>query len=230
MEQRDYVRAGWQLILDEADMRELMKTYHFESSQRDVLERVYQSLQKEMQPEADLRFADEKVCSEIPFIGEEHSIIGTVTLGDGIDKLLQTYYQANRVLEAYAADCLSMELLRKGYTQFEQLVHAECGQWPEKYEFIGDKYPLDTIPQLLSCLPETAIRANSAYALFPGKSVLFVAGLSKERKGCALRLCEECDAKHCANKKRARNYGEMQIFGIRDRIIPPRLWAAEKGR
>lgn len=213
MEQRNYTRTRWHLLLTEDEVSELMQMYHFDSSQQEVLAQVYQNLQKRMLPEADLRFADAKVREMLPFINENQYIIGAITLGDGVDKLLQFYYQTNRVMEAYAADCLCMALLRKSYEQFEEFVYEECGQWAEKYEFVGDKYPLETIPQILSCLPQTVLRANPAYALLPGKSVLFVSALSEERKGCALRLCEECSANNCINKKRAKNYGEMQIFG-----------------
>ncbi len=206
------------LSLEEMDFDKIRKQYHFEISHQEQLHEVYEDLKKTMTPIANLRFIDKEAKNRLSFVKENEYIIGAITLGIGVDELLNNYYHTNHLFEAYVADCLCMALLSKSYEQFEALVYAECGQWPEKYEFIGDNYPIESISEILKCISKTTITHNEAYALIPSKSVVFLITSFNEKKRCALQICNNCSNISCTNKRKAFSYGEMQIFGRGSRV------------
>jgi len=206
------------LSLEETDFIKIRKQYHFDISHQEQLNEVYEDLKKIITPIANITIMDGETKERLFSIKKSDYLIGTITLGKGVDELLNSYHQTNRVFEAYAADCICMELLSKSYEQFEALVYEECGQWPDKYEFIGDNYPVESISEILKCVPQTTITHNQAYALIPSKSVIFLSALSNERKGCALCICDNCSNKECNNNKQVLSYGEMQIFGRGNRV------------
>ncbi|MFA9464465.1 MAG: hypothetical protein ACERKN_09250 [Velocimicrobium sp.] len=205
------------LQLEERERMEILKKYHFEDKHERECKLVYEELIDAMEVVSNLTRVNGETKERLSFVDKANYLIGMITLGEGVDGLLQKYYHANRVFEAYMADCLCMELLRSGYEQFESFVYEECGEWPEKYDFIGDNYPIESILEIIKYVPQDIITHNQAYALIPSKSVVFLSTLSPQKKDCMLQICENCKNTMCEKQKmRPQNYGEMQIFRRRN--------------
>ena len=209
----NYRETSLNIELKELDFLKIINKYHFDSKHRERLNEVYKALKKVIKPIANITIVEKEAKERLSFVTESRYIIGMITLGIEVDQLLMEYHKANKVFEAYALDCLGMELLSICYEQFETFTYQICGQWPEKYEFIGDNYPLESIQEILNFVPQTKITRNQAYILIPSKSVVFLSTLSNQKKECALHMCDNCSNKNCKMQRKARNYGEIQIFG-----------------
>ena len=61
---------------------------------------------------------------------------GLITLGSGPDNLIAAYQDKGQLSKAYAAECLSLELLSDCYRQLKEIVFRERRQFLETWIFV----------------------------------------------------------------------------------------------
>lgn len=237
MSEKDYDMKGNKLnskklkveLIDE-DLHLLMERYHYEESDFTQLQHVYYALEP---------FVETKVYWEYnpayDFVEYEDYAVVAITLGNYFDKMQEIYQDSQNLREAYMMDCIGAELLMKAYQETNGWIQSETALWSSKIEFIGEKYPLERMAEILEHmnLPKeqeanTCFYCNEAYMLFPLKSAIYITALQKVKPGepaeC-LTICESCSNKGCSNriqekkangeKKEKDNwtYGYQKIFG-----------------
>lgn len=213
MNKKIYAEFNLNLELKESDFETMRKRYHFDNQHKTILQTIYSNLKQAVKPVGNITFVQSHAKERLSFVEKKEYSISMISLGAGVDQLLEQYHLENKVFEAYALDCLALELLNKSYEQMEGLIYQICGQWPEKYRFIGDNYPMSSLDEIFQFVPQTMITHNKAYALLPSKSVVFLSTLSKEKRNCVLHMCSNCKNKTCdMRKEKAKCYGEIRIF------------------
>lgn len=153
---------------------------------------------------------------------QEEEILVVMTLGKQFDKLMDRYETEGELLKAYALECLAMEILRKAYGLFEDVLYDHMGKYPCEFRFL-DEEQMKKIPEILSRLDIDEVQCNESFALIPQKTVVFLTELSEERNADCTRICENCGQKNCPNRKEKKaqeekavlNYGYQRILGNR---------------
>lgn len=205
-----------QIGLSKEEIRSLIGRYHFEDTDLLGMEYLYKAMEPLVRPKVFY-----EINPVLPFFEYDKCVISIVTLGKYVDLLEDIYSSAGNVSEAYRIDCLSLELLNKAYAAIHKIVNDETGQWMEGYDFIGDKYPLEKITEILDYSGQKEVTCNAFFALQPKKSVIFAANLTDKREKSNCNVCSRCKNKGCSNRKednRAHSenhlsYGYQSIFG-----------------
>lgn len=205
-----------QIGLSKEEIKSLIGRYHFEDTGLLGMEYLYKAMEPLVRPKVFY-----EINPVLPFIKYDKCVISIVTLGKYVDLLENIYSLAGNVSEAYKIDCLSLELLDKTYAAINKIVNDETGQWVEGYDFIGDRYPLEKITEILDYSGQKEVTCNAFFALQPKNSVIFAANLSDKRENSNCNVCSRCRNKGCPNRKednRARpennlSYGYQKIFG-----------------
>lgn len=205
--------------LNEDMFDDYARRYHFSTEQLPLLKEWKKEWMQVVDPCIGLiKIQPEDLESLSLESGKEWMII-MVTLGMKVDEFEDSFQKEGNLLGAYGIDCLSMMMLHHIYEQIPQILHENCGLWPGKYEFIGDKYPIESMPLFVDYIAQDCIKYNQAFALTPKKSVIFLSTMGPEQNSKVCDICSNCGNKSClVYNQSARNYGEAQIFRER-RII-----------
>lgn len=155
-------------------------------------------------------------------IAQEDGIVVVMTLGKQFDKLMEQYETEGELLKAYALECFAMEILRKAYGLFENVLYSHIGKYPGEFRFL-DEEQMKKVPEILSQLDIDEVQCNEAFALIPQKTVVFFTQLSKEKKTDCTRICKNCGQRNCSSRiqekkreeKTVLNYGYQRILGNR---------------
>lgn len=204
------------------DIEQLSKKYHFYQEDIGLIQSVYDTMLSYIHGEIFTKMVKEDALQfiDVPISREAQYATAIVTLGAGVDKLQESYLEEETIKEAYIIECLSGELLIKAYTRLEEILYCETGLHRSSYEFLGDRYPLQMIPEVFRYLEQDTVTYNKAYELVPLKSVVLFVELKKEENSqkCApLNICVNCNNMQCENRSkevtgRNLNYGYQRIF------------------
>lgn len=173
------------LRLSQTDMERAQKRYHFEDHKY-LFTEIYKKLVKQIQPV--LYYNYEQI--------DRNKMIGVISLGTAPDICMDDYQQQELFLEAYAVDCLSLELLNCSYRQLKEIVYREQRQFLEAMHFCDTEELKVLIPKLKCLWPSFPVQVNDAGALIPSKTVVFYGYLSTQ--ACTLEhVCATCSRKDC---------------------------------
>ena len=106
--------------LTRAELTEAAARYHFgkmaEAGEAGGLPGVYERLQKAVD------------CRAVYGLDEERrEAAAVITLGEHVDALQEAYQRQGLLTEAYQADCLCRELLRKGNRVLDEVIRERAG-------------------------------------------------------------------------------------------------------
>lgn len=132
---------------------------------------------------------------------KEEAIVAAVTLGTEFDDMECGYGSRGEILKSYRMDCIGMEILMEVYDQMVQTVYEREGLWIDKFDFIGDGYPLSLLKEAMDYLGMEHIKYNESSMLIPKKSVVFVGRLSQKKPESGCRICKDCGNLSCSSKK-----------------------------
>ena len=180
-----------QLVLDDKAIDNLIKRYHFSSADRGMLKSL---------AEAALPLTDGKAYYEIKDDGAYALCV--CTLGAYFDRLQSIYLDKDCISEGYMLDCIGLELLSFSYEQLIKYLQERYGKWAISMEFIGEKYPMEMLPELLREFDGSGISCNEEFMLSPLKSVLFFLSLSDKDVGAKpCDICVNCGNVRCMFRK-----------------------------
>lgn len=209
MNDRDRKKAGQDGIavacrlhpeLTRAELAEAAARYHFgdtvEAGEAGLPE-IYERLQKAVD------------CRAVYGLNEEkREAAAVITLGACVDALQEAYQRQGLLTEAYQADCLCRELLRKGNRALDEAIRERAGLYAERYLFPGQNLPLEEMKGIftrleegLRCIPahgegsdrRLPVYLLPGYVLLPRQSVAYVIRLSESARTECAGICAECE-------------------------------------
>ena len=210
MNDRDRKKAGQDGIavacrlhpeLTRAELAEAAARYHFgkmaEAGEAGGLPGVYERLQKAVD------------CRAVYGLDEERrEAAAVITLGEHVDALQEAYQRQGLLTEAYQADCLCRELLRKGNRVLDEVIRERAGLYAERYLFPGQNLPLEKMEGIFTRLEEglrcgpahgegptrrIPVRLLPGYVLLPRQSIAYVIRLSESARTECAGICAECE-------------------------------------
>ena len=187
--------------LTRAELTEAAARYHFgkmaEAGEAGGLPGVYERLQKAVD------------CRAVYGLDEERrEAAAVITLGEHVDALQEEYQRQGLLTEAYQADCLCRELLRKGNRVLDEVIRERAGLYAERYLFPGQNLPLEKMEGIFTRLEEglrcgpahgegptrrIPVRLLPGYVLLPRQSVAYVIRLSESARTECAGICAECE-------------------------------------
>ena len=187
--------------LTRAELTEAAARYHFgkmaEAGEAGGLPGVYERLQKAVD------------CRAVYGLDEERrEAAAVITLGEHVDALQEAYQRQGLLTEAYQADCLCRELLRKGNRALDEVIRERAGLYAERYLFPGQNLPLEEMEGIFTRLEEglrcgpahgegpdrrLPVRLLPGYVLLPRQSVAYVIRLSESARTECAGICAECE-------------------------------------
>lgn len=173
------------LRLSQTDILKASKRYHFDEHQKLFYE-IYKKLVKQIQPVLYYNYE----------YFDRNRMIGIISLGTAPDSFIDRYQHQERFLEAYAVDCLSLELLSCSYKQLKEIVYREQRQFLENMHFCDTEELIALIPKLKQSWSSFPITVNDSGALLPSKTVVFYGYLG--RQTCSFEhACKTCSRQDC---------------------------------
>lgn len=167
------------------DIEKASKRYHFAEHKKLFCE-IYKKLVKQIQPVLYYNYE----------YFDRNKMVGVISLGTAPDLLIDQYQQQERFLEAYAVDCLSLELLSCSYKQLKEIVYREQRQFLAEIHFCETEELVTLIPKLKRSCSSFPVVVNEAGALLPSKTVVFYGYLG--RQGCSFEhMCTTCSKQDC---------------------------------
>lgn len=226
-----------QLNLSEEDLHRMLERYHYEAKDLSMLRHLYYAIEPVLDGwcyyETDVSY---------PFLDLQQQAAVLVTLGKGVDRIMEAYQESGCIEEAYMLDCIGSELLWSAYGMVQELLWESQGLWQTHMEFPGDTYPLEAIATVLdhmrmewnkACAADgqedffNKIQYNEAYMLSPQKSAVYMVKADKYRPEHQAvtnhSICDNCSNVFCPNraawgkeKDRRWTYGYQTIFRKKD--------------
>lgn len=199
--------------LGTAGVERVLKRYHFEAEARAALE----TLEKAVRPLLQARAYYCWNPAGIPAEGRMAAVL--LTLGDGFDALQDLYLERQCVSEGYMLDCIGMELLMEAYEECVRRLQQECGEYASRLEFLGDRYPLELLEELMPLTGARGITYNDQYVMTPRKTVAFLVPMEEQEKpredpAQLLHICANCTNRTCEMRQEIpATYGYQRIFG-----------------
>ena len=205
-----------QPVLKKENMENVIRQYHFRTSDYETLYSLYQALQPLLRAQGYYVWQPEELKTGLACYAAVF-----LTLGDGPDRLQELYLRQSCVSEAYMLDCICSELLSVAYKDFAGQMQKRTGYLAVQLHFIGDRYPFSMIDQMAALMDQTVITYNSQYVMTPKNSVAFLIEMKECEKHAAehqrvqlKHLCADCSNKDCAYRKNENfSYGYQRIFG-----------------
>lgn len=170
--------------LTKQELNGMLEKYHFPPEELLTLCSIYDFLIPLVQAQLWYEVTEEKAC-----------II--VTLGKQVDELQDKFSGRERLSEAYMIEILAMELLQKACAMAEECIHEATGRWVDRPEYIGENRPIEEIREVLEKMRPETMSCTSMCMLNPRKSVVYYAGLTKERQERHGNACSSCTNRNC---------------------------------
>lgn len=187
----------YQISFSQTEYEEALMRCHFEGADLQECAQVWRDIVDWGKSERK-ESGDEWIRAWYRYETEEEILV-IMTLGGRYDKLIEHYEQNGELLKAYAADCLAMAVLKKGYTMFSDALYQCENKYPGEFCFLEDEQ-MKRVPGTLSDMGITEVFCNEAFVMVPQKTVVFMTELSdKKSKDCA-EICENCTRKTCIGK------------------------------
>lgn len=203
-----------QLNLSEEDFHKMVERYHYEEKHLNMLMHLYYAIEPAI---------DGWCCYETEpqfyFLDDEPHVSVLVTLGKGIDCIQEAYQETGCIEEAYMLDCIGWELLWVAYGKVRQILQESQGLWQTDMEFIGERCPMEEIATVVDYMGAKwdeiyhaegqgsfadRIKYNESYLLSPGKSVVYIAKVEKNKpkhqRDIDIQVCDKCGNLSCPNR------------------------------
>lgn len=190
------------------DFRLFLKQAHFRESDLDACLKVWTDFYGSDEREAE---ASVKVW----YLREQNEITAVMTIGSAYDEMTALYETKGELLQAYAADCFAMGILRRAYELFGAQFYEREKKYPGRLRFF-DGEQMKEVPKLLERMGVGEVSCNEALAMTPQKTVVFMTELSDEKNAACADICADCTRVDCPNRKKTAGpfrYGYQQIFG-----------------
>ncbi len=172
--------------LRQETLRSAMVRFHYED-QPDLFAQVYKRLSRCIQPMLYYEYDQP----------DKNRMTGLITLGSGPDNLIAAYQDKGQLSKAYAAECLSLELLSDCYRQLKEIVFRERRQFLENMDFCDQQMLARLFPKLKKEWPDLPVSMNSCYALIPSQSVIFYGTIGDSACFGETHMCHLCDHANC---------------------------------
>lgn len=195
---------------EELFLRNVCSKYHYRSEDMEQMRQIALMLQEIIKKEALFLHTFKE--------GEDESLDSVVmTLGEGIDRLQDSFSETGELTSAYMVEILSGEILLLAYTAYNEYMAKTTPYHVARYCFPGSEkdYPLTELPQLLLRV-EAPVICNESCCMIPRQSVAFFAQLTKEEKVRCRGICMDCKRMDCPNRingERLLPYGYARILG-----------------
>lgn len=176
---RLYIRFN-QSELDTAIIR-----YHFEDKKTVFLD-VYKKLIRKVNP---------VLYYEYDFPQKNH-MTTVISLGIWPDDAIASYQAQEQFSEAYAIECISLELLSQTYKQLKEILYRERHCFLEKMLFCEEDELHELIPRLKNRWGSFPVSISDSNALLPSKTVVFYGKLGMQGQVCQ-HICRECQNTDC---------------------------------
>lgn len=192
MRNSSYVKCRLYPQLDQNDLKEAAKIYHFCEMGTEEIHKIYDRLIKSVNCRAVYRLEDSR-----------REAAAAITLGEEVDALEDEYQKRGLLTEAYLTDCFCRELLRKGNTELDGILLRSHGLYANRYLFPGQNLPLQELKRIFSHFDgDIPIRLLPGFAMLPRQSVAYVIRLSADPAECA-GICADCRRQgECGRQKK----------------------------
>lgn len=200
--------------LCESDIKNMCGRYHFKDADLALLAKVYRECfsirEVSVYYMEYFGYNDGKAGGRGMEKHKSNSIAVLMTLGQTVDECQSRMMAEGLLLEAYAVECLSMEILNRAYGKLERLLEMETGMRWGRYLFPGSDGALEENKRILSAFEQSEVSCNDAYALIPQKSVVYIMEEQKREMyvKTAKMLAETtkraekaCEAERCSDGK-----------------------------
>lgn len=209
--------------LCERDLKNMCSRYHFKDSDLVLLQRTYRECfsisQVSVYYMKYIGYNNEKAINKTEERNNCFAVL--MTLGQQVDDSQSGLMEAGHLSEAYAVECLSMEILSKAYEELEGLLEQETGMSCGEYFFPGSDGSMEETAVILDTMKQCEVRYNEAYALIPQKSVVYIIEMKevwKEQSTKAVteekesvsslskslslnkKICASCNRKDCTER------------------------------
>ena len=146
----------------------------------------------------------------------EKNVLGLITLGECFDDAIAGFEESGELLKAYETDYCAMEILKKSYAIFGDVLYKNEGKYAGALRFLGEEH-MKYLPAILERLKVEGVSCTPAFALIPQKTVAFMTELSCDKiRGC-FHICNGCDRIDCPSRQEEAPmpYGYERILGGR---------------
>lgn len=176
-----------------------MKRYHFLERDRLCIKKILDQCKDYVGGAFFYKsFLDEEGLEDIPY---ERFVVGAVSLGSGMDELEELFLHEQEYFCCYVLECLAQELLTMAYEQMNLYFGNKMGQWIQKFDFLGDIFPLQMTSLIFDMVETKGLEYNSSFVLKPKNTVVFVGELLKQKNVDACNICANCTRVLCLNKR-----------------------------
>lgn len=173
------------LRLNQKELTSAQTRFHFDDQEYLFVE-VYKKMTKCIQPVLYYEYDH----------FNRNKMTGVISLGTGPDQLMEDYQREGQFSKAYAAECLSLELLSCSYKQLKEIVYRDRRQFLENMHFCDQEEIRELLPHLQMAWGQFPIYMNECCALVPSKTVIFFGTIGTH--ACITEhSCHLCDQKHC---------------------------------
>lgn len=171
--------------LNQSELDTAITRYHFEN-QKSLFLDVYEKLVRKIDPVLYYEY-------DFP---EKHRMITVISLGSWPDTAIESYQLQEHFSEAYAVECISLELLSQTYKHLKEIVYREQRCFLEEMLFCNEEELTKLIPTLKERWESFPVSINDSNALLPSKTVVFYGKLGMQGQVCP-HICRECKNTDC---------------------------------
>lgn len=191
-------------------LQEVCRKYHYDETEKAVLEAVARRMQRCMYEEAAYEQLER----------EHESAAVIMTLGAGVDVLQDTYAGEGLLSECYMIEALGSELLLRGYVAYNRLVREQSGEHVARYFFLGSDpdHSIEKLPALLEAT-ELPVTCTEGFCMLPKKSVAFYAQFTEDESEQCEGICVGCGIENCSNRIDQYSQNEFCQTDMTDRPL-----------
>lgn len=182
--------------MDRKWVKQVCGIWHFEKRDLELLERMAVELEKAADPQFFYRiFHREKEEDESGAWGEipyEDYALCLVSLGEGADRLLESYTKKGRHLETYMLECLSMEMLLLLYERGSREIEKRHG-FAGSYDFLEKN--LESFLKIFEKESKNPVKYKKG-CLIPQKSAVYLQPVFLQKRE-QRNICQNCSRADC---------------------------------
>jgi len=208
--------------LEKKDIDEIIARFHYSPEDYEMLSHLYSVIKPILETGIYYQIYDRAQEG----ISLDNYGTAIVTLGQGIDELIELFLSHEQVSMASMADSIGLMLLTKAYEKLVDTIQKKTDLSVTKLEFLGDNYDMSLLDNIYSQLKPDNVRISNSGMLMPLKSVCVILPLEKSNPSSTkdvCNICTNCKKMDCLMRKEiklekstmAHSYGNMKIFGER---------------
>lgn len=198
------------IVFTKEEYAKMLLAAHFNDESLQDWDEILQALGKQ---------GNEPVFEAEAYYGvlHEKNVLGLITLGECFDDAIAGFEEAGEILKAYETDYCAMEILKKSYVIFGNILYKNEGKYAGALRFLGEEH-MKHLPAILERLQVEGVSCNPAFALIPQKTVAFMTELSCDKIRECFHICNGCDRIDCPSRQEEAPmpYGYERILGGRN--------------